>query len=199
MVDTTDPTLVCPQDTTVECIRADCPALPVLGLPLVEDACGSEVTLTFSDAPMGDGRLDYSTIRTYTAVDEDGNTSACTQIITETNSAGPEVICPLSGIKIHCEDLPMANLGIPFVTDECTATEDLISGPPQDTEVGSEDGRKTYDRVWTFSDGFYVSSCDCIKVMCSLVSTDHSDHSFSQHYHLPICLVSAPRVRKRTL
>ena len=73
--DTTAPVITCPADQTVECNRADCPELPIFDFPTVEDACASEITVTHNDQQISDGRLNYQTVRTFTAIDQDGNVS----------------------------------------------------------------------------------------------------------------------------
>ncbi|MFC2101717.1 SBBP repeat-containing protein [Bacteroidota bacterium] len=75
------PQIICPADVRIECDESTDPANT--GMVLYIGGCG-EVTITFSDATTTPATPeDYYTItRTWTATDENGNTSICDQTIT---------------------------------------------------------------------------------------------------------------------
>ncbi|HEX5626338.1 MAG TPA: hypothetical protein VFX48_09995, partial [Saprospiraceae bacterium] len=76
------PILDCPEEVRVECFQEVTPFYT--GFPEVNEACGS-YTLTYKDdVSKGSCQLGYDRIitRTFTAIDDSGNKSTCTQIIT---------------------------------------------------------------------------------------------------------------------
>lgn len=88
VVDKTPPTIVCPPDVNnVE--QTSLNGTPVnLGIPTVSDNCDTEVAVT-NDAPavfpLG------STIVTWTAVDDSGNSTTCTQTVTVVDTTPPVI------------------------------------------------------------------------------------------------------------
>ncbi len=90
--DNTSPVITCPDDAIVECNQDMSPMS--LGEATATDNCTDPVVnISPSDGPVIPGLCtgDYSFERTWTATDACGNTEACIQIITVTDTEGPIV------------------------------------------------------------------------------------------------------------
>ena len=79
VVDTTAPTLSCPENITLS--STDSTAVGEAGMAVAEDLC-SEVGLTYSDEIAGEEECFLVIMRTWTAVDGCGNETNCVQEIT---------------------------------------------------------------------------------------------------------------------
>ena len=107
-------------------------------LATASDNC-SAVTLT-SDAPKGFPL--GMTVVTYSAVDEAGNASSCTQTVTVVDSAAPELTCPEALIvEPNAGCTWVGDFGIPAVTDadsdeaDITLTNDAPGAFPLGTTI----------------------------------------------------------------
>src|SRR5204863_79790 len=89
----------CPSDATIEC-----PATPVFGTPVFNDACDANLTVTFADATLTvSGNQVSKTKRTWTATDAHNNSATCSQIITVLDSTAPTVAsCPSEIGRASC-------------------------------------------------------------------------------------------------
>ena len=70
VVDTIPPTIVCPQNATLDCDGV------VVAQPTVSDNCDPNPSVTFSDSPVV-GDCPATVTRTWTATDDCGNSSSC--------------------------------------------------------------------------------------------------------------------------
>jgi uncharacterized repeat protein (TIGR01451 family) len=132
VVDTTNPTIVCPPDITTDCNASTDPS--ATGTPTGSDNCG-EVTFTFFDTQAGGCGNTLTLERTWTATDACGNTASCVQLITSGDSTPPEIICP-ADVTVECDDSTgPANTGTATGSDNCG------------------------DVVITFTDGDMTGSC----------------------------------------
>ena len=98
VVDTTAPSLTCPDDVTIECGDA----LPQAGGWTVTDNCDGSPSVTFETGP-ATGSCPMVVIRTYTATDNCGNSTECTQRITIEDTTEPTITCP-DDITLECGD-----------------------------------------------------------------------------------------------
>ena len=149
-------------------------SLSLVGSPTVSDNCDNDVTVTFEDTYAQNGDCgDIVITRTFTAVDDKGNSSSCTQVITlssviANNRGDSEVWLPPFTVPIECdEDYPtLANgnpspaiAGYPFVYT-VSGIFDLTQG--QYCNVGASfedspsivvcDGAFKFTRTWTIVD-----------------------------------------------
>jgi len=126
------PTVTCPGPVVVEC-AADVPA-PNTSLVTVTDNCDPAPVVTFVN-DVSDGQTCPETItRTYKAIDACGNSGFCTQIITIDDTIPPVITCP-ADVLVNCQaDVPLSNIGLVTVTDNCdpnpviTFVSDVPSG-----------------------------------------------------------------------
>jgi len=95
VVDTTPPSLTCPPTANVTTAALRDP--PSTGLPTVVDACDATPTVTFADNRAGLSNCNATgvIVRTWTAVDDAGNSSSCVQNVFVTDSIAPILAgCP---------------------------------------------------------------------------------------------------------
>lgn len=132
--DVTPPTIVCDADVTAACDQPADAAVP--GQPEVSDDCDSSVTLTFEDQP-AEGCPSAIT-RVWTATDDCGNTSTCSQTVRISDSTPPQLACP-PDITIDCQSPTDPEFtGFASAQDTCDATPEIVySDQPADGR-GSE-------------------------------------------------------------
>ena len=149
-------------------------SLSLVGSPIVSDNCDQDVEVTFEDTYEQFGDCgDIVITRTFTAVDDKGNSSTCTQVITlssviANNRGDTEVWLPPFTVPIECdEDYPtLANgnptpaiAGYPFVYT-VSGIFDLTQGQYCNVGVSFEDspsivvcdGAFKFTRTWTIVD-----------------------------------------------
>jgi HYR domain len=138
--DTIAPVVTCPAAVTVECI-ADVPA-PNTSLVVATDNCDANVTVTHvGDVSNG---LTCPTVitRTYRGVDDCGNETLCTQLITVDDTVAPVVTCP-AAVTVECiTDVPAPTTSLVLATDNCDASVTV-------THVGDVSNNQTCPTVIT--------------------------------------------------
>ena len=99
VVDNEPPTLIC-EDVSIDCTMYS-PDDAYIEIPT--DACGA-VDLVWSDAPLdaGCGSPYGSYLRTYTATDDCGLSSTCTQTIVLVNDVAPTLLVGPSDLELDC-------------------------------------------------------------------------------------------------
>ncbi len=104
VIDTTPPSLRLPANITLQCpgdTRTN-----VTGVPVVVDACGS-AAVTYSDVVSNSCGFTKTVWRTWTAMDQCGNTTNGVQTITVVDTTKPAITCP--NISVQCVgDIPPA-------------------------------------------------------------------------------------------
>src|SRR5205814_5446978 len=94
----------CPADETIEC-----PAAPAFGTPAFNDACDSNLTVSFADESLSvSGNQASKTKRTWTATDAHNNSTTCSQTITVLDSTQPTVNCPPASLTSAYVTCPAA-------------------------------------------------------------------------------------------
>jgi hypothetical protein len=121
--DTTPPVLVCPVNIIVECtgnlgVDASDPQLaPFFAGASATDTCDSTPTIS-NDAPAFFGL--GSTIVTFTAVDDHGNSSTCQATVTVVDTSAPTITASVTPTVLHPPNHKMAIIETTVaVTDEC--------------------------------------------------------------------------------
>ena len=105
VVDTTPPVLICPGDVTVEQETADGTEVELEAT--ASDICDADVDITSDELaiyPLG------TTIVTFTATDDSGNSATCTTTVTVEDTIAPEVGC-LETVNPHGNNIPGAKNG----------------------------------------------------------------------------------------
>ena len=149
--DSSDPVLTgnLPGDVTVECDNIPDPAVLT-----VEDNCGNDIPVDFSETITGqddDCASEYAITRTWTVQDCAGNSTSHTQTITVIDTTAPAFTSNLPGdVTVSCDAVPQ----VPTIesTDNCdtgaqVSFNESISG--QDDDCASE---YTITRTWTITD-----------------------------------------------
>ena len=157
IVDTTGPVIDTPADVTL-----DCSDDVILENATATDGCGGSafVTSTTTTEP-GNCGDNYTIIRIFTAIDQCGNTSTSTQIITIEDTTPPNIVIP-EDYSIECtEDLTFENAS---AFDACGSVSITVE---EVTTAGACDGNYTISRTFTAIDdcGNETSSTQTITVV----------------------------------
>ncbi|MGJ8593628.1 MAG: gliding motility-associated C-terminal domain-containing protein [Aquaticitalea sp.] len=160
VADTTPPSLIVPDNTTVEC-GGDTTSTTT-GLATGSDTCG-EVTITQSDnfeATCGNTRI---ITRTWTATDACGNVTSSDQIITVVDTTPPTLTVPADATVECGNDTSSASTGSATGIDSCGA----VTITQTDTSVPGCGNTSTITRTWTAADacGNVVSADQIITVV----------------------------------
>jgi len=114
LVDDTPPTIDC-QDLSMSCIEEA--TIDIVEIPEVTDNCDVDVDLTYQDEVVGDA-CNRVIERTWTATDDNGNQTMCTQNITITPPDLADVVFPVDTV-LNCNvaDTTVMALGAPMIGD----------------------------------------------------------------------------------
>ncbi|MDD3875543.1 MAG: HYR domain-containing protein [Bacteroidales bacterium] len=142
--DNVSPTITCPPAKTVFA-NTGCTATGVdLGTPVTADNCG--VTSVINNAP-GIYPLGNTTV-TWTVIDNSGNITTCTQVVTVVDSVVPVIHCAPAIVvptNTACTVTGLV-LDIPLVTENCTVAS-LTNNAPSVYPLGNT------TVTWTVTDG----------------------------------------------
>ncbi|WP_026211535.1 T9SS type A sorting domain-containing protein [Lewinella cohaerens] len=151
IVDTTPPTIVCPPNATVECGMPIDPAATGSGTAM--DACGP-ATVTFSDSSTPGCGGTETIIRTWTATDNCGNSSSCTQTINVVDTTPPTIVCPPNAtVECGMPTDPNAT-GVATGSDACGGVAITFA----DFSAPGCGNTETITRTWTATDDCGTSS-----------------------------------------
>ena len=145
VVDSTNPTITCPANATVECGGSTDPA--DTGSATGSDNCSS-ATITFADSSApGCGNTEVIT-RTWTATDACGNQSSCVQTITVVDTTPPTITCP-ANVSGDCNSsTDPGDTGVATGSDTCGGVAITFS----DVETPGCGTTTTITRTWTATD-----------------------------------------------
>jgi hypothetical protein len=147
--DDTAPTITCPANVTVDCKASTAPA--ATGTATATDDCSGIKSITSSDTTTsGSCAGNYVIHRTWTAEDNCGNKSECTQDITVTDTHGPTISCP-ANVTVDCKAsiLPAAT-GTATASDDCSGIKSITSSDVATPGTGA--GCYSIARTWTAED-----------------------------------------------
>ena len=154
--DTVPPSITCPEDLTVTCSE-DIPEADVSIIVSVDNcSVGLEVEVTESVVDLVCANQ-YTLLRTFTTVDECGNTGVCTQTIVVSDTTAPVITC-LEDITVECaEDIPLPDIDLIVASDNCDL---LVSVSVAVDDTTSFTGANLYTilRVYTAVDSCGNSS-----------------------------------------
>lgn len=117
VTDDETPQINCPADTVLECgIHADISNLPPA---TASDNCDPDVRIIYEDDTLSTDPCHFIIARTWTAEDNCGLQSMCTQIITISDTTPPQIVCP-ADVRIECDQTADPSLtGYAIGTDHC--------------------------------------------------------------------------------
>ncbi len=147
--DSTIPMISCPGNITIECTSSTLPL--TTGTATGTDNCDTSPSISYNDSnASGLCPQQFTITRTWTVVDDCGNSSTCNQIISIQDTAPPNIICP-GNITIECTANPLpANTGTPATSDNCDIAPVLSFS---DSSVsGSCPNEYTITRTWMSTD-----------------------------------------------
>src|SRR5207247_4649093 len=104
---------------TIDCAASTDPSNT--GSATATDDCSGVARITHSDVVIpGNCAGNYTITRTWTATDNCGNSSSCTQTITVMDTHAPTITCP-ANTAIDCTaSTDPANTGSATATDDCS-------------------------------------------------------------------------------
>ena len=157
--DTTPPVLSgIPSDATVECDNI--PAASVS----VSDNCDNQVEITFSESVTNSAcDANYTLTRTWTAIDDCGNTSSKSQIIKVEDTTPPVLSGIPSDATVECDNIPAPATSV-SASDNCDNQVEVTFS--ESVTNGACDANYTLTRTWTAIDdcGNISSKSQIIKV-----------------------------------
>ena len=143
VVDNEEPTINCPDDTTVYADNNTCEATGVvLNIPQTDDNCG--VASVSNDAPAG---IPLGTnIITWTVTDDGGLTATCAQNVTVLDTTPP--VPDIDSLPIRTGDVcVVTTVNPPIAFDNCGTVNVTTDSATTFTELG------TYTILWVYEDG----------------------------------------------
>ncbi|MEM7247976.1 MAG: hypothetical protein AAF533_21760 [Acidobacteriota bacterium] len=150
LLDTTPPVLTVPDASDIDCADDQAPGMmptAATGTASVEDDCGGEVMLTYSDSEEGVECGSFT--RTWTATDECGNSTMMTQDIMVTDTTAPTLSVP-GDMEIECdEDSEPPSTGTATADDDC---DDEVTIDWSDSEAPGCGETGVITRTWTAMD-----------------------------------------------
>ena len=156
VIDNTAPTFTVPSNITIDCID-DPTDLSITGDVTDEaDNCSSNLEATYTDDPSGTSGCGGPSqiIRTWTLIDDCGNATTQTQIITLIDSP-PPTFTPPPAVTINCNDDPNDLSLTGDVTDESSSCAMNVEATYTDDVSMLTDcnGTGLITRTWTLDDG----------------------------------------------
>jgi phage tail protein X len=130
------------------------------------DNCDPSVSITYDDqiAPSQTCPQEYTITRTWTATDDCGNSSTCSQTITVDDSTPPTItFCP-ENVTIECDESILPdNTGLATATDNCDSAPDVTYS---DNISPSQTCPQEYTitRTWTATDAC-GNATNCIQII----------------------------------
>ncbi|MGB4848659.1 MAG: hypothetical protein WBP41_12115, partial [Saprospiraceae bacterium] len=143
--DVTAPVITCPVvESPIECGIA-----PFFGDATAVDLCDIAVEITFTTVTIpGPCGLEYSQIRTWTAIDDCGNSSTCSATIVVIHTAPPLISCQADISPIECGTTPV--FLAPIAVDVCDGTLEITFSDV--TVQGLCPQEYSITRSWTATD-----------------------------------------------
>lgn len=138
--DLTPPTIVCPANVVVSC---DAPTDPgATGTATATDLCDASPVVSHMDVEIPGACPQEKTIeRTWTAEDDDGNTSSCVQTITVDDSTAPVVSCGVAVDELWPPNHKWRDVGFTFdAVDDCDDAPTAIISVTSDEHPAIEPG-----------------------------------------------------------
>jgi len=145
VTDNTAPIIVCPIVTA----SVECPATPDFPPATASDLCSANPVVTFTTQNIpGLCPQEYTLIRTWTAVDECGNSAQCSRSIQVTDNTAPIIVCPVVEASVEC---PATSAFPPATASDLCSANPLITFTTQ-TIPGLCPQEYTLIRTWTAVD-----------------------------------------------
>ncbi|MDT0554339.1 gliding motility-associated C-terminal domain-containing protein, partial [Urechidicola vernalis] len=145
VVDTTPPSIVVPEDMTVECTEDY--TSQATGMATGSDTCGN-VTITENDSVEDTCGNTMIITRTWTVTDECGNATSADQVITIVDTTPPTIVAP-ADVTIECTgDYSAQATGVATASDTCGS----VTISESDATVDACGNTMIITRTWTATD-----------------------------------------------
>ena len=155
--DRTAPVIHCPSNITTNTDPAMCSAVVAPGTATATDNCDSTPTITGTrsdNKPLTDPYPKGTTTITWTATDDAGNHSSCSQTVTVEDHEAPVIVCPASVVQGNDPGTCSAtvNPGQPTVTDNCDGNPTVTSSRSDGQAMNAPYPKGTTTITWTATD-----------------------------------------------
>jgi hypothetical protein len=160
--DSMAPQIFCPVSVTIACTASTLP--DATGSATATDNCDDTLTINSSDVIVaGTCPQEMVITRTWTATDDCGNSSSCTQVITVEDNVPPEItVCPADTIVNCTSTTDTATLGVLVAEDLCDET---LAISFSDVSIsGSCPQERTILRTWVATDDC-LNSSSCVQTI----------------------------------
>ncbi|MFN0016601.1 MAG: HYR domain-containing protein [Saprospiraceae bacterium] len=151
----------CPPSLTVNCNESTAPT--ATGLATATDNCDPMPVVTHSGISTDGTCLhEYTIVRIWTATDNCGNSTQCSQTITVVDDSAPTLVCPPNA-TVSCDDPSPTAAGSPMVSDNCdTAPTVNFNDQSTQTNLGlCSDQTYSIIRTWTAFDACGNQAIPC--------------------------------------
>lgn len=132
-------------------VTVSCDAVPTVGTPEATDNCTANVAISYIGETRTNGNCpnNYSLKRTWSAMDDCGNTKTAFQIITVQDLTKPVFSFVPADSTVNCNAIPAP--GVPLASDNCTANPTIVYVGETIMSSNSPDSY-TLQRKWTATD-----------------------------------------------
>ena len=164
VIDDEDPTIICPEDITVNTNPGVCEALITIPTPEANDNCGIESLVnSFNGTADASGIYPVGTTTvTWTATDLSGNSVTCTMTVTVNDNEIPTIICPENIVVNSDEGECGANVTVPQpVMDDNCGIENFVNSFTGINDASAFYPVGTTEVTWTVTD-IHGNSATCI-------------------------------------
>ena len=169
--DNTPPAISCPMDLTIECDQPSDPS--ATGIATATDNCttAADIVIISSDettqSNTGCGQYDFVITRTWTATDDCGNVTSCTQRISVIDTQGPSITGPpdVNNLVCNTDPIPAAQTPVEFIAlggtiaDNCSNLTEInvshVDNPPNQALLNfcsADPADRTLTRTYTVTD-----------------------------------------------
>ncbi|MDR2037572.1 MAG: gliding motility-associated C-terminal domain-containing protein, partial [Bacteroidales bacterium] len=141
-----------PGNTTISCDNV--PAADASSVTVTDNCSASDKIIVTVNDVRTDGNCpnNYVITRTWTAIDECGNSSTAVQIITVEDNVAPVISNAPGNTTVSCDNVPAADPSVVTVSDNCS-TQDKINVTVNDVRAdGNCPNNYTITRTWTATD-----------------------------------------------
>ena len=132
-------------------VTVNCESIPAAGTPTATDNCAAAVSIQYLGEVRTDGSCAnrYTLLRSWEALDNCGNTSVASQLITVRDTMAPVFTFVPVNVTVNCDMLPP--VGTPVATDNCSANVTITYLGEARTD-GNCPGNYLLKRVWAAQD-----------------------------------------------
>jgi uncharacterized repeat protein (TIGR01451 family) len=168
--DTDDPEITCPDNITIECDESTLPSNT--GMATATDNCTSGLMPDYEDEEMLTNGLG-TILRTWSVLDDAGNSDECAQTITLQDTTDPEFTSFPMDAEVECgQSTDPSSTGTPVAEDNCSSPMPTYEDGEM-TEGCGDTG--SFERTWTITD----NAGNTVMQVQTITIVDQTDPEFT--------------------